>query len=201
MRALKILIIPIVIFLTTGCKKDKELSNSVYISDAENPELPVYSEWGYNTFGAYYDRIPFISNNDAVPVKIIVTNDSTSFVFQGQKGPYDYYSNNAMSLIFKIKGFLPDSYNDLIILNDTLIDLKNPAIRVTVKMDASEYDATIISGHLEFKRAQNLIVDKKEVEVILSGHFEFQALINNEPIAISDGRFDLGIGPDNFFKY
>ena len=45
------------------------------------------------------------------------------------------------------------------------------------------------------------MVDKQQYEIILSGVFDFQALINNEPTSISMGRFDVGIANDNFFKY
>jgi hypothetical protein len=64
-----------------------------------------------------------------------------------------------------------------------------------------KYTANILSGELTFKRAQNLLVDEKQVEVILSGYFEFKALIDNEPVTISNGRFDVGISPDNFYNY
>ena len=45
------------------------------------------------------------------------------------------------------------------------------------------------------------IADNEPIEVILSGVFEFQALINNEPVSMSLGRFDVGVGQSNFYNY
>ena len=190
------------LLLLVGCSKEYELTKSVFIQDPEYTDLPAYSEWGYNTFGAYYDRQAFISNNEIVPAKIIVTNNEMSFVLDGQKGSSYYYDiSDEMTLTFKIPGFMPANYTDLTVLNDTILNLANPVYQVIVSMDTLKYTATILSGELNFKRAQNLKVDKKEIEVILSGYFEFKALINEKPVTISNGRFDVGISPDNFYTY
>jgi len=197
----QIFILAVIIFLFTSCKKENELKKSVMLYDSELTDLPAYSEWGYNTFGAYYDREVFISN-EKTPAKIIFSNNLMSFILDGQKGTSYYYnSSNEMSVTFKISGIIPEDYKNLTILNDTTFDLKNPAYQVLVKIDTTEYTANILSGELYFKRAQNLFVDKKQVEVILSGYFDFKAIINNEPVTISDGRFDVGIDNDNFYIY
>jgi len=197
----QIFIFSTIVLIFIGCSKENELKKSVFIYDPEFTDLPEYSEWGYNTFGAYYDRQVFISNNELVPAKIVVSNNSMSFILDGQKEGPDYYGNyTEMSMTFKLPGFSPEQYDNLAILNDSTFDLKNPAIQVLVSIDTIEYLADILSGELNFKRAQNLQVDKKQVEVILSGYFEFKALINNKPVTISDGRFDVGIGPDNFYN-
>lgn len=187
-----------------GCKKDNELKKSVFIEDSESPDLPQYSEWGYNTFGAYYDREAFVSNNKEVPAKFIVTKNITSFVLTGQEGTYSDYSGNSdtkMSMTFKISGFLPQNYKELMTLNDTTLDLKDSSYQVLVTIGTINDTATILEGELIFKRAQNLIVDTKPEEVILSGYFGFKALIKNVPITISEGRFDVGISSDNFYNY
>ncbi len=191
------------IFLITGCSKDYELEKSVFINDSQYPDLPEYSEWGYNTFGAYYDRQAFISNNNIVPVKCIVTDSLFSFVLSGQLGSNSYYSNEdkSMSFKFQILGFLPEDYTQLIQLNSTTIDLKKPGNRVIITNSSVIDTVTIIEGSLKFKRAQNLIVDTRQVEVILSGYFDFKILINNEPMTISNGRYDVGVGEDNFYSY
>ncbi len=195
-----------------SCKKENELKKSVFMEDPDNSGLPAYSEWGYNTFGAYYDREIFVSNNEVVPAKVIVSNNTMSFILDGQRGAPDYYyysryksnynSNfTEMSMTFKLNDFLPDQYSNLAVFNDTTLDLTNPLYQVSVSIDNNIYTANILSGELTFKRAQNLKVDKQPIEVILSGYFEFKALINNVPVTISEGRFDVGIGPDNFYKY
>jgi len=197
----QIFILAAIIFLFASCKKENELKKSVMVYDSELTDLPAYSEWGYNTFGAYYDREVFISN-EKTPAKIIFSNNLMSFVLDGQKGTSSYnYNFDEMSITFKISGFIPDDYKNLTILNDTTFDLKNPAYQVLVTINNTEYTANILSGELYFRRAQNLFVDKKQVEVILSGYFDFKALINNEPVTISDGRFDVGINDDNFYIY
>jgi hypothetical protein len=148
-----------------------------------------------------------------VPAKVIVSNNTMSFILDGQKGAPDYYyyhsyyksyySSNytAMSMTFKLNNFLPADYSNLAVFNDTTLDLTNPPYQVMVSIDTSKYTANILSGTLTFKRAQNLKVDKQPIEVILSGYFEFKALINSIPVTISEGRFDVSIGPDNFYKY
>jgi hypothetical protein len=191
----------LVLAIFAGCEKENELKKSVFIADPELVGLPVYSEWGYNTFGAYYDREVFISNNASVPVKIVVTNDTMSFILYGQKGSSYYYSYDEMTISFKLAGFVPKQYDDLTVLNDTIFDLKNPANQVTISKFKDNLKIEILSGTLTYKRAQKLMVDKKQIEVILSGYFDFKALINNEPITISDGRFDVGISQDNFYNY
>lgn len=189
------------ILILLACSKENELKKSVFVYDEEFVDLPAYSEWGYNTFGAYYDRTPFVSNNTIVPAKVTVQNNGTSFVLAGPKQSENYYSNSEMTMTFKMPGFAPADYTGLLLLNDTVFDLSQPPYQVLVSIDTSHYTVTILSGELKFKRAQNLLVDKKQIEVILSGYFEFKALINNKPITVSDGRFDVGISSDNFYRY
>lgn len=191
-----------VLLLFAACSKENELKNSVMIYDEEFTDLPAYSEWGYNTFGAYYDRQVFISNSVIVPAKVIVTNNEMSFLLEGQNGTYDdYYGYAEMSIAFNIPGFTPEKYSDLLVLNDTIFDLTNPAYELIVSIDTINYTVDILSGEFNFKRAQNLLVDEKQIEVILSGYFEFQALVGGKPITVSNGRFDVGIGTDNFYNY
>jgi hypothetical protein len=192
----------VVFFLVAGCSKENKLKKSVMIYDEEFTDLPAYSEWGYNTFGAYYDREVFISNNEMVPAKVIVTNNEMSFLLDGQNGTSYYYGDyEEMTMTFKMPGFTPENYHDLIVFNDTIFNLTNPAYQVMVSIDTMKYIATILSGELTFKRVQNLLVDAQQIEVILSGYFEFKALIDEKPVTVSNGRFDVGIGPDNFYNY
>lgn len=195
----------IALLFIAACSDEAELTKSVFIPDDENPSLPAYTEWGYNTFGAYYERDVFIYNDWEIPAKIIVTGGKTSFVLTGQKGSRDYYgygnAENKMVLTFDMQGYLPRAYTDLVILNDTIFDLTKNGNQVYFTLDEIISDAQILNGKLEFKRAQQLLVDTKQIEVILSGYFELQALVDEEPISISLGRFDVGIGPSNFFNY
>jgi hypothetical protein len=188
-----------------ACSDEAELQKSVFIPDEDYPNLPAYTEWGYNTFGAYYDRELFIYNDYEIPAKIVNNEGKTSFILSGTKGIYyDYYYDNAngsMSMSFDLIGFLPQVYTDLVALNDSIIDLMDPNCRVIVTMQGNKYQEQIIGGTLHFKRVQNLIVDKEQVEVILSGTFDYQALVDDEPISITLGRFDVAIGKSNFYRY
>ncbi len=194
------IIIPILLFmLLADCSKENELKKSVFIPDSESPELPAYSEWGYNTFGAFYDREIFVSTDAQVPSKVFSSDTAMQLILEGERR-YDYYTYySEMSLTFTLEGFTPEQFGDLVALNDTIIDLDDPRCRVQLFEYSIEIPVKILSGSLYFKRVQNLSVDKRPVEAILSGYFEFQAVIRDEPITVSEGRFDLGIGSDNFY--
>ncbi len=187
--------------LLNSCMKDTELKKSVFLYDPENVELPAYSEWGYNTFGAYYDREIFVSNDEFVPAKILVSDTAFSFILDGQNSTNGYYYSNdpEMLISFIISGFTPEHFDDLALLNDSVIDLSLPACHVFVSLDTLKYEADILNGELNFKRAQILIVDNQQVETILSGYFDFKAIIKNKPVTVSEGRFDVGIGAHNFY--
>jgi len=194
------LIIPILLFmLLADCSKENELKKSVFIPDRESPELPAYSEWGYNTFGAFYDREIFVSTDAQVPSKVFSSDTAMQLILEGEKRYDDYTSYSEMSLKFTLEGFTPEQFGDLVALNDTIIDLKDPGCRVQVFEYYHEIPVNILSGRLYFKRVQNLSVDKQHIEAILSGYFEFQAIINDKPVTVSEGRFDVGIGSDNFY--
>jgi hypothetical protein len=165
---------------------------------------------GYNTFGAYYDRELFTYNEKEVPAKVINTAAKTSFILKGGIDQIDYnddyysgYNTNyaEMSIAFELPGFLPETYVDLVQLNDTVFDLTNPACHVFATIGTDSLEMEIFSGELSFKRAQHLLVDNQSVKVILSGYFDFKALAGGEPISVSYGRFDVGVGEFNFFHY
>lgn len=65
-------------FMASCSMDDVELSRTVFIEDRTSPGLPVYSEWGYNTFGAYIDRVPFVSGEEE-PAKVYVNSDTLHF--------------------------------------------------------------------------------------------------------------------------
>lgn len=198
MKALKILYSAILLLLITpSCEKmeDFNLSGTVFIEDPYYPGLPIYSEWGYNTFGAYIDRKPFISTSEDLPVKVIVNADTINFIFRGTMG-----SNN-VDLKFAIKGFSPQTYSDLTELDNITFNLKDSGRAVTLKIGNETTKLNLIEGELIIKRAQRLYVDEELSRTIMSGYFNLKTFLNNEPISISQGRFDLGIGYENFYNY
>lgn len=199
MKYLYILTISIVLFACSS--SDYELKQSVFIEDEEAVGLPQYSEWGYNTFGAYYAREKFISNNSEVPLNVIHENNATSFQFNGELGYRLAPRDNSFSMTVTYEGFNPESYADLLQLNNTTFDLKAAEHKVVFTDALGSYEAEILSGQLHIRRAQYLLVDKRPTQVILSGVFEMQAKVNGSPVTISDGRFDIGVSGANFFKY
>ena len=181
--------------LIASCSvSDFELSRSVFIEDRTNPGLPEYSEWGYNTFGAYIDRVPFVSGEDE-PAKIYVNSDTLRFFLKG------VYKNSETILLLSVKGLSPTEYTELTILNDTVINLKNGNCKVEMSVKDTLRLLNIIDGQIYFKRAQLLKVDEVAQKTILSGEFRFRTFFNNQPVAISNGRFDVGIGYENFYNF
>lgn len=195
----------ILMFIFCSCSKELELDKSIFIPDKDYPSLPAYTEWGYNTFGALIDREPFVYSDFKVPTKIICNGGKMSFSLKGHMGKsnYSYYDSNGKNaaLNFDLYGIEPGSLSDLMKINDTIIDLSKPQCKVSITIDTVKKNIIVINGFLNFKRAQNIIVDKQQSEIVLSGTFDFQGIIKNEPSSISMGRFDLGIARDNFFKY
>lgn len=191
----------LIIFLAAfGCSNETELQRSIFIPDPEFPDLPAYSEWGYNTFGAYYDRQVLVSNDIEVPVKVIREGTKTSLVFTGQMG-VGYHRSNTFVITIVFANFQPETYADLLTLHNTSLDLTDPSYDVIMGERVATDTAEILEGSFHFVRAQHLLVDEVSQEAILSGTFEFQALINGIPRTVSNGRFDVGVGEFNFFKY
>lgn len=179
-----------------SCSKmdDFSLSETVFIEDPYYPGLPIYSEWGYNTFGAYIDRNPFISTSVDLPVKVIVNSDTLNLNMRGRMG-----SQN-VDLRFAIKGFSPLNYFDLTMLDSATINLKDPGRSVVLIIGNQTTELEIIEGELIISRVQRLYLDEVPTKTIMSGYFQLKTFLNNEPIAISHGRFDLGIGYENFYN-
>jgi len=201
MKSYWLIILVITLWQLSGCKKETELKKSVFIYDSEIPELPAYSEWGYNTFGAFYDRQIFRSSDALVPSKVITSDTAMQLILEGEIWN-DAYSGSYsdMSLTITLKGFIPQNYQELVALNDSAIDMKDPRCIVQITGSSISSPMRILSGTFYFKRVQNLSVDKQHIEAILSGYFEFKALlINEKPVTVSEGRFDVGIGEDNFY--
>jgi hypothetical protein len=196
MKKLIYSILSLAVLLISACSKEDELDNSVYVPDPVYRDLPAYTEWGYNTFGAYFDRELFIYN-DAVPAKVINTNGTTSLMLKGAKN----YSTD-MSLTFGLSGFSAQVYTDLAQLNDTVFNLADTSNHVIIKINNTATRLKVMNGELQFKRAQLLYIDDVPSRVILSGYFHLQALIDSEPVSIYSGRFDVGIADRvNFYSY
>jgi len=188
--------------LFTACSKDV-LDRTIFIPDEDDSNLPAYTEWGYNTFGAEYDRDYFLVSQKIVPCKIVYKSDSLQFLLSGIHIASNYYAPNyktEMSLFFVFPVEKMRDYRDLLQLHKKEIDLATDCI-VKMTVNKQETILTISKGKLHFKRAQLLSVDDKENRVILSGTFDLIFLENGWPVSISDGRFDLGITEKVFYAF
>lgn len=193
----KLSIIMVLTLAMISCSKmeDFYLSETVFIEDPYYPGLPIYSEWGYNTFGAYIDRKPFISTSMDLPAKIFVNTDTLHLILRG------VMNGKNTDLKFSINGYSPQNYFELTSLNNTIINLKDPGRSVELKIDNSRTVLNLIEGELHVKRVQQLYLDEEPTRAIISGEFQLKTFLNNEPVAISYGRFDLGIGYENFYNF
>lgn len=195
---LKIFAFTLMLLHLNGCSDYQDtfsLQKTVFIEDAENPGLPIYSEWGYNTFGAYIDRQVFACDNTNLPNKIIVNTDTLNMLFKGSMG------GSPTSIRFSLKGYPISDYKNLKTLNDVTINLKSPNCVVTLTRGSKVEVLRIIEGSIHFKRIQDLYVDNTYTKAIVSGIFSFKTFFDTEPVAISNGRFDLGIGYENFYNF
>ncbi|MDR0812008.1 MAG: hypothetical protein LBN23_07045 [Paludibacter sp.] len=196
----KILIIIIACVAMISCSKESQLDRTIFIPDQDNSSLPAYTEWGYNNFGAEWERTYFLASQDIIPCKVMFRNDSLHLLLSGIYGKT--YPRQTMSLTFVFPSEKLAKYDDLLNLHKKTLNLNNNCL---VKMQinkAAEQTLNIVSGEFVFKRAQLLKVDDVENRVILSGTFDFQFLgASDFPESFSDGRFDFGITAKEFYSY
>jgi len=180
------------VFLTACSKSD--LDRTIFIPDEENPSLPAYTEWGYNSFGADYERSVFVATNSIVPCKVVYKSDTLSFALVGR------CNRNDMTLTFSFPLSQIGTIEDLAVLNDYTVDLKTGA---TVSLTTNNVQAAldVTDGQLYFKRFQLLRVDGQFNRIILSGTFDLKFLRNGLPETMSDGRFDIGITDRDFYSF
>jgi hypothetical protein len=182
--------------LISSCGNDY-LDRTVFIPDDRDYNLPAYTEWGYNTFGAEYERDYFLVSNKIVPCKILYRDNHLQFTLFGIIRERKEMS---LSFIFPFEIANRD-YTNLVQLHGTRIDLSDSICTVKINQNGRDTILDIYEGELYFKRAQILSVDEQTNRVILSGFFDLRFLQNDFPTTISNGRFDLGITKDVFHPF
>jgi hypothetical protein len=186
----------IISILILSCTVDP-LERTIFIPDQEDGNLPAYTEWGYNTFGAEYERDYFLASNRIVPCKIVYRDNHIHFALNG-----NVHYEKEMTLSFTFPFVLEDNdYTDLIHLHAKKIDLSHSDCAVSIWQNDVETPLDVLDGELYFKRAQLLSIDDQINRVILSGFFNVRFLQNGFPANISNGRFDLGITQNVFYAY
>jgi hypothetical protein len=199
-----LLAVSIISLLTLACSDD-EMDRTIFIPDEDNAQLPAYTEWGYNSFGAKYERAYFLASKRIVPCKITHQEGKLYFALCGyvsdkSESAY-YYTPDKMTLTFAFPASPMDDYTDLLELHGIKIDLTTSNCTVTREDDSGNItDIVPIKGNLTFKRAQLLSIDGKVDRVILSGVFALQYLVNNRMESFRDGRFDVGMNDTDFYS-
>ena len=186
-------IVTIFSFLLCSCEENV-LDRTIFIPDKKYPELPAYTEWGYNSFGAFYEKNKFIVTDNIVPCNIIYNNGILDFLLTGK------CFGKEMTLTFSFPLSEVKTIYDLSILHNLTLNLTE---NCTVKLEENNTQSTleVLSGQLHFKRFQLLRVDEKENRIILSGTFDVKFLKNGLPETIWEGRFDMGITDRDFYSY
>ena len=184
----------IILLSMYSCTYD-QMEKTIFIPDENDSNLPAYTEWGYNSFGAKYERLYFFATRDIVPCKIVYQDGILSFSLCGCTATeYSiWYNNDEMTLTFSFPSSTIDNYKNLLTLHEKEFDLTDSSCEVKMIKNYQEENITVLSGHLNFKRVQLLRIDDKDNRAILSGTFDLKFLRGDRPEIISGGRFDLGI--------
>jgi hypothetical protein len=181
--------------MLASCEGPIEMEETIFIPDESDKNLPAYTEWGYNSFGAMYERMYFYSTKNVIPCKIIMQNGMITFTLSGRFGSTNSsWGNENMTLYFSFPVNEPmTNYKDLLSLHQKHIDLTDPSCNLMMMRNSNTEDISLLSGDLFFKRVQLLRINEQENRVILSGTFELTFLRNKLPEILSKGRFDVGI--------
>jgi hypothetical protein len=178
-----------------------DIDRTIFIPDDDDPNLPAYTEWGYNSFGAKYERLYFLADNNITPCKITYREGMVHFSLAGtlRADTYGDYSEE-MTLTISFPSEPMSKYRDLLTLHERAIDLSDCSVGIEKSNDRDRAVISSVKGHLTFRRAQLLRIDEEENRAILSGDFDIQFLRNGIPESITGGRFDVGIYKD-FYSF
>ena len=195
----KYFIITILIAIFASCATDDpQMDRTVFIPDPIDSQLPAYTEWGYNSFGAKISRRYFVASKDVIPCKILYKDNSLRFSISGYLG-----SHTETTLTFTFPSERLYEYADLLIFNNEKIELTASGCVVTLTQNGRTETLNIVDGELHFRRAQMLFIDDQPNRAILSGEFNFRYLSGTDefPVTVSNGRFDFGINDNVFYAY
>ncbi|MDR1652370.1 MAG: hypothetical protein LBS01_01730 [Prevotellaceae bacterium] len=202
--------ISIMALFVSCSKSEPQMDRNIFIPDENDSQLPAYTEWGYNSFGAKIDRQYFVSTSHIMPCRALYKDGYLQFSLSGVYW-LTYSGNTEMTLSFSFPCEQLHTYADLLILNEKNMELSAGDIQVVqtkVENTAQSRIETIdtlnvVSGMLHFRRAQLLSIDDQPNRAIVSGVFEFRYIEDNNvfPVSVSNGRFDIGINRDNFYAY
>ena len=184
----------------TACSKS-DFKETQYIDDPDFPGLPIYSEMGYNTFGAYIDEQVFYSNRSNRPFYLVADRESLTMTF------YGWHNGNNLNMVFTFpidSTYHLEDYHSLLALDgkNFTIDMVPTSCNVRMEGLYAPNIESIYSGYIKFEKVQQVIVDKTDAEVVVSGKFQFRAFTSDGTrIDVTGGRFDLGVDNANFVNF
>lgn len=194
------LIIAAALIALAACSKS-DFKQTQYIEDPDYPGLPIYSEMGYNSFGAYINEQPFtVSNDNYLPFYLVADRDYLTMSLYGRR-------DTSLDMVFILpidSTYHLEDYHSLLALDGKTFPIDTTPTSCNVFFDglfAPEIES-IYSGYIKFEKVQQLIVDKTDTEVVLSGKFQFRAFTTDSTrIDVTGGRFDLGVDNANFVNF
>ncbi len=173
----------------------------IFIPDEYYPMLPAYTESGYNTFGAMYEKKYFVVTKNIVPFKMQYERGNILMILSGIVKSESSYLQSDMSISFMFPFDECNSYEDLLKLHNTKINLASADCQVKQQIGSYSQDVlNVVEGELFFRRAQNLNIDDQKMAVVLSGTFSIKFKAGSQYFVIKNGRFDLSIN-ENYFTY
>ncbi len=97
-----------------------------------------------------------------------------------------------------------EDYHSLLALDGKTFTIDTTSTSCNVQFEgyyAPEIES-IYSGYIKFEKVQQVIVDKTDAEVVVSGKFQFRAFTpDGTRIDVTGGRFDLGVDNANFVNF
>lgn len=202
LRILAMLCAAATIFVS--CKDDDdykyELKETVWVADEKEPSLPMYSEQGYNTFGARFNRQYFLSyrSGSQFPCLFSCKGKNLEMTFNGHVGSKEMQ----LKIVFPCDEPIND-WKKLVLLDGKTFDLTDTSVMVTTSYindydtkKSVQYTITPHNGSITFKKVNLLKVDGVLREAIVSGVFNFGYEYDGNRYIISSGRFDIGIDED-----
>jgi hypothetical protein len=185
-----------------GCYRDtpdQDFQKPVFIEDVNNPGLPIASELGYNTFGAYYmskiwaspKTLGYLSPDDQTIIG--TAQDSTVIHFVGND-----WANRQLEIAVLITKNVIVSDDDLITFGKRSFDLRGDSVKIRIGGAVIE----VLSGSIYFSSVRTLVLDKKKMGTIISGTFEMTGMLNGNKVGLENGRFDLLVqSRAHFYNY
>lgn len=184
----RMLILGVVLLVVASCYREPEddIDKVVFIEDKNYPGLPIYSESGFDTFGAYINGKSWRSSAKE-QFHLMAKHNSLFFTLYPDLKSRSESGFKDLKIIFT--GFEIDKYDDILKLHKQEVDLSSSSCRLI--FDLTDTVKNVTEGHLTFNRVKSVTVDKKFYEYVLSGTIAFSSGSGADTINMRHGRFDL----------